>query len=116
LVRQFLLTNFVPPAELHETAQNSGNQSKNLTFRVNLDGIQKSMTSVCGFLPESDIQPNPLPSLSIYGTKTNYVVPGRDFQLFKRYFENINLVGLDAGHWVHFGTGKTCFAPLSSCL
>ncbi|KAJ3072095.1 alpha/beta-hydrolase [Rhizoclosmatium globosum] len=94
-IRQFILTNLK-----HVPGQDY------LSFRINLDaleaslGPQKDICGIAGF-PLSDAgKTYEGPSLFVKGNKSGYV-PDSAIPGIKRLFPKTEIVGLDAGHWVH---------------
>ncbi|KAI9363978.1 mitochondrial hydrolase [Zopfochytrium polystomum] len=91
-IRQFLLTNLKPPADPNAP----------LRFRINISSLEKALRtdSIAGFPLYNSLVPYRGPSLFLRGLKANYVTE-KHFPDIGRLFPNSEIVGLDAGHWVH---------------
>ena len=85
-LRQFLL-------------QNLRSTSDGLSWRINLDLIHRQMEALTGF----DIVPGhcDVPSLFIYGTRSDYVTPQATSTILKRFPKAQLLAVEEAGHWLH---------------
>jgi len=84
--RQFLLMN------LHQDEK-----SKKFAWKVNLNAIDMEViTSFPGWTGKFEG-----PTLVIAGSKSPYIKPDKDTDILLKYFPNMNLVLIDAGHWLH---------------
>ena len=84
-VRQFLLKG------LYRTP------SKQFGWRYNLPVLRRHLADMTAFLPLGTID---LPTLAIYGTRSDYVV-GRGLEALRTHFPGLQEAALDAGHWLH---------------
>ncbi|GMK59757.1 hypothetical protein CspeluHIS016_0803630 [Cutaneotrichosporon spelunceum] len=90
-VRQFILTNAVM-------------EHGHVCFRVGIDTLS-SATKGLGTFPNhvTDGKPDATwggPTLFVRGSRSDYVLD-RDLQDANKFFPNLQVVTLDAGHWVH---------------
>ncbi|OBZ72424.1 Abhydrolase domain-containing protein C22H12.03 [Grifola frondosa] len=90
IIRAFLLTNLETAATHH----------KPLRFRVPVNIIGKSIPDLGGFPYELGARVWEGDTLFIKGTKSRYI-NNRNIPIAKRFFPNMVLETLDAGHWVH---------------
>lgn len=84
-VRQFILKNLY-----RKTKTDFG-------WRVNFEVLDKKMDEILAALPANEVS---LPTLFIYGEKSDYIKPG-EFDDIRKIFPNANFIGLPAGHWLH---------------
>ena len=84
-VRQFLLKG------LYRTPSHS------FGWRYNLPVLRRHLADMTAFLPLGVID---LPTLAIYGTRSNYVV-GRGLEALRSHFPVLQESALEAGHWLH---------------
>lgn len=84
-VRQFILKNLY-----RKTKTDFG-------WRVNFEVLDKQMDEILAALPANVVT---LPTLFIYGKKSDYIKPD-EFDEIKKTFPNANFSGLPAGHWLH---------------
>ncbi|KAJ5718605.1 hypothetical protein N7488_004251 [Penicillium malachiteum] len=90
-IRQFLLTNLV----------RSEDEKKTLQFRVPLSVIGDSLDNMAEFpwTPEDGAQYNG-PTLIVRGTKSPYVRGAESVASSKKFFPNLEIADVEAGHWL----------------
>jgi esterase len=96
VVRQFLMKNL--------TRDSTGA----FAWKANLDSIRKSYMEIAREITSTI--PFPGPTLFVKGDKVNYVVDS-DIPVIKGLFPNVQIVGVDSGHWVH-AEAPTVFADI----
>ena len=84
-VRQFLLKG------LYRAKPNQ------FAWRYNLPVLRRHLADMTAFLPMGQVS---LPTLAIYGTRSDYVV-GRGLDALRAHFPRLEEAALDAGHWLH---------------
>ena len=112
LIRQFVMTNYVPFNELHATAKHFYTEKLDgfqppFAFRVNVDAIRNSIDSISDSVL-SNISSGKDQSavfdgevLFIYGKKSGYVDPAGMGDSIRQLFPRAEFLGLNTGHWVH---------------
>ncbi|KAJ1654789.1 hypothetical protein IWQ61_005338 [Dispira simplex] len=88
-VRQFLLTNY---------KRNPGDS--HYYFRVPLDTLLRSLPELGAFPADESANPFTKPTLFIFGSRSDYVLPGYH-ETIRQRFPQTTFQSLDAGHWVH---------------
>ncbi|KAI9342568.1 alpha/beta hydrolase fold protein [Obelidium mucronatum] len=94
-IRQFILTNLK-----HNTEKGY------LSFRINIDALENSLggksnvSGIAGFPLTDAGKTFDGPTLFVRGNKSGYV-PDSSIPGIKRLFPQAEVVGLEAGHWVH---------------
>ena len=72
-------------------------KSKKFAWKVNLNAVDMdAITTFPGWTGKFEG-----PTLVIAGSKSPYIKPDKDTHLLLRHFPNMNLVLIDAGHWLH---------------
>jgi len=66
-------------------------------WRFNLPVLRRHLADMTGLRPLGDID---TPTLAIYGSRSDYVV-GRGLKALRQHFSELQVVELDAGHWLH---------------
>lgn len=70
---------------------------KKFTWKVNLNAIDiDHITKFPGWSGKFEG-----PTLVIGGSKSPYIKLDKDIDTLRKYFPNMNLVLIDAGHWLH---------------
>ncbi|KIO28720.1 hypothetical protein M407DRAFT_22146 [Tulasnella calospora MUT 4182] len=90
-IRQFLLTNlerFSPATSSHQK------------FRIPLDILDKAIDGIGDFPYEPDHRKWEGKTLFVKGSKSKYI-NRKNIPIAKEYFPNMEMITLEAGHWVH---------------
>jgi len=95
-VRQFLMKNL---------ARDSAGA---FTWKANLQAIRRNYAEIAREIASE--QPFPGPTLFVKGDRADYVLDS-DVPLIKRLFPNAQVVGVNAGHWIH-AEAPTVFAEI----
>ncbi len=95
-VRQFLMKNL--------TRDSTGA----FTWKANLQAIRSNYTEIAREITSQ--QPFSGPTLFVKGDRVDYVRDS-DVMMIKRLFPNTDIVGIDAGHWIH-AEAPTVFAEV----
>jgi esterase len=96
VVRQFLMKNL--------TRDSAGAYA----WKANLQAIRRSYVEIAREIASAI--PFPSPTLFVKGNKVNYIVDS-DIPMIKALFPNVQIVGVDSGHWVH-ADAPTVFAEI----
>ena len=95
-VRQFLMKNL---------ARDSAGA---FTWKANLQAIRRNYAEIAREIASE--QPFPGPTLFVKGDRADYVLDS-DVPFIKRLFPNAQVVGVNAGHWIH-AEAPTVFAEI----
>lgn len=96
-IRQFLLKNL-------------NRQSEGVyTWRFNLPVLEASLPKIVAALPDVSVD---VPTLFLYGSKSNYVAP-TDKNEIQKLFPNSTFESLDAGHWLHAEQPEATISAIS---
>lgn len=93
MVRQFLLKN------LHWV------NKEVLKLKFNLEGLKNNMNNILAPIMGSAVE---IPTLFIYGTKSDYVLD-TDREKIATLFPKVEFLGLESGHWVHYEAREEFF-------
>jgi esterase len=85
-VRQFLMKNL--------TRDSSGT----FVWKANLQAIRKNYDEITRAIASD--RPFPGPTLFIKGNRSDYILDS-DVPMIRRLFPDANIVGVNAGHWIH---------------
>lgn len=99
-IRQFLLKGLHRP------------EPTRFAWRYNLPVLRRSLADMTALMPLGAVD---LPTLAVYGTRSDYVV-GRGLKALEQHFPRLEAVAIEAGHWLHAEQPEAFFTVVQDFL